>query len=59
MPVAEIALLIVTAIRAGNEVAAILAELRTQATPEEWSKIVADLDAAVADWRAAPGPGNG
>lgn len=56
MPIAEIALMIVTAVRAGTEVAQILDELRTQATPEEWAKIMADMDSAVAGWRAAPGP---
>jgi hypothetical protein len=51
-----IATILVTALRAGTEFAPILAELRGQATPEEWSKIMNDLDAAVAGWKAAPGP---
>lgn len=56
MDALSIATLIVTGIRAGHEFAPILAELRGQATPEEWSKIIGDMDTAVDDWRSAPGP---
>lgn len=53
MSPAQIAALILEALRAGHEIKAIIDEVQGQATPEEWTRINSDLDAAVEAWRKA------